>query len=334
MIKNTLLHFILFGILLSVYGCREDEGSMDASGVFESTEIVVSSEVNGVIESFPSEEGDLLSTGDVVVEVDVTDMEIQTDQIDATIEAIGDKQFNAGPQVAILEQQLSAADANLEVLGAQLDVLLKEEQRINDLFAAKAATSKQVDDIEGQLKILREKIKAAESGKEVIKAQIQSARDQVSIQNRGITSERKPLEKQKSLILNQMDKAEVKARLDGTLLSKYAYQGEFVNIGKPLFRMADLSTMFLRAYISGNQLSEVKVGQQVKVYIDEDQDTYKEYDGTISWISDKAEFTPKSIQTKDERANLVYAMKVKVANDGFIKIGMYGEVRWQQHNDE
>ena len=334
MIKRKILQLIFLGILLSSYGCNDVDDGMDATGVFESTEIVVSSEVNGIIESFNAEEGDQLSQGDIAVVVDVTDMEIQRQQIDATIEAIGDKQLNAGPQVTVLEQQLIAADANLNVLQTQREVLLKEEKRIQDLFAAKAATAKQVDDVEGQLKILNEQLEAAETNKVIINAQIKSAKDQVAIQNRGISSETKPLEKQKSLLENQMDKADVKVRADGTLLSKYAYKGEFVNIGKPLFRMADLSTMYLRAYIDGNQLSQIKVGQGVKVYIDEDEDTYKEYDGTISWISDKAEFTPKSVQTKNERANLVYAIKVKVINDGYIKIGMYGEVRWQNKDDE
>ncbi len=324
---------ILCGILIFLFGCSDKEDSKDASGVFESTEIVVSSEVNGVIDFFEAEEGDKLISGKVIVKVDVTDMEIQREQIDATIEAIGDKQMNAEPQITVLEQQLISSDANLNVLNTQLQVLLKEEKRVNDLFAAKAATSKQVDDVEGQINVLNDKIKAARTNKEIIKAQITSARDQIAIQNRGISSERKPLEKQISLIENQLDKASVKVRANGTLLSKYAYEGEFVNIGKPLFRMADLSKMNLKAYIDGNQLSQIKVGQDVKVYIDQDEDSYKEYDGQISWISDKAEFTPKSIQTKDERANLVYAIKVKVPNDGYIKIGMYGEVTWNTDDE-
>lgn len=334
MIIKKLLQLTCLSILIIIYGCNDVQDGMDASGVFESTEIIVSSEANGIIESFDAEEGDQLSIGDIAVVVDVSDMRIQKEQIDATIEAIGDKKLNARPQITVLDQQLIAADANLNVLRTKRDVLLKEEKRVQDLFAAKAATAKQVDDIEGQMNILDEQIEAAETNKVIIRAQIKSAKDQVAIQNRGISSEKKPLEKQKSLIENRMEKADVKVRVDGTLLSKYAYKGEFVNIGKPLFRMADLSTMYLRAYVDGNQLSQIKVGQDVKIYIDQDKDSYKEYNGTISWISNKAEFTPKSVQTKDERANLVYAIKVKVINDGYIKIGMYGEVRWQKQDDE
>ena len=325
-----------FVVLLHVLflGCSGEDADMDASGVFESTEIVISSEVNGVIDSFPAEEGDRFNEGDLIAQIDVSDFKIQKEQLEASIGAITQKQNDPGPQILVLQQQQKSAEANLSVLQKQKEVLMIEDRRVKELFAAKAATEKQVDDIDGQLKILEEKLDVAKTQIDLIEAQIKAARQQISIQNRGITSEQRPLEKQKLLIENQLQKGKIQSRMNGTMLSKYAYEGEFVNIGKPLLRMADLNTMYLKAYIDGNQLSQVKIGQSVDVYIDEDEENYKTYEGIISWISDKAEFTPKSIQTKNERANLVYAIKIKVKNDGYIKIGMYGEVKWIKAENE
>ena len=167
----------------------------------------------------------------------------------------------------------------------------------------------------------------------VVRKQIAVTRQQIAVQrnaagtqNRGIMSEAGPLEKRIEQVDDQLRKARVTAPVNGTLLTKYAEAGEVTAPGKALFKMADLSTMVLRAYISGSQLSLVKLGQRVKVQVDRGADDYKTFTGTVSWISDKSEFTPKTIQTKDERANLVYAVKVRVKNDGFLKIGMYGEV--------
>ena len=315
-------------ILFSLGGCDGNGNEFDASGVFEATEIVISAETNGIIQQFDADEASMLKEGEEVVQIGTIDLSLQKAQVEASIETLIEKQNDAGPQVAILEQQLQSANATIEMLNTQLKVLLKEQQRIDKLLVANAATPQQKDDIDGKVEVMHMQIQTAKSNKEVINSQITSARRSVAIQNRAITSEKKPLEKQKERLEEQMDKASIKSPTSGTLLSKYAYPGELVTIGKPLFRMADLSSMELRAYISGDQLSEIKLGQSVQVFIDRGAEEYRKYDGVVIWISDKAEFTPKSIQTKNERANLVYAMKVKVVNDGYIKIGMYGEVKF------
>jgi len=174
--------------------------------------------------------------------------------------------------------------------------------------------------------VLKEKIVAAKTQLNVLQSQINSQRRSVAIQNRGILSEKEPMEKKVALIQDQLNKTLIKNPVSGTVLTKYAEENEFTATGKALYKIANLSTMKLRAYITGNQLSQVKLNQPVKVKVDDGKGKYRVLPGTITWISDKAEFTPKTIQTKDERANLVYAVKINVANDGYLKIGMYGEV--------
>ena len=326
--KKSIKYLIVTSLIsmILLVSCGSDEKAFDASGVFEAQEIVISSEVNGVIQTFEAGEGDQLNSGQEIVKIEVTDLEYQKEQIEASIESITDKRNDPGPQIEILEQQLISADASLATLVTQRDVLIKEQTRIHNLFNAKAATQQMKDDIDGKISILDKQILSAETNKKIIMSQINSARRSVAIYNRGILSGKKPLEKQKAQVENRLGKGIVINPVDGTLLTKYAHAGEFVNIGKPLYRIADLKAMELRAYIDGTQLGQIKLGQVIEVYIDQGRDEYREYKGTLSWVSEKAEFTPKSIQTKDERANLVYAIKVKVVNDGLIKIGMYGEV--------
>jgi HlyD family secretion protein len=330
--------YLILLIIVSLTGfltsCKSEENGFDASGVFEATEIVISSEAMGVIQSFDKGEGDDVVLGEELIKIEVTDLDLQREQIEATIEAVGDKTTDPKPQIDILQQQLLAADASLATLNTQMDVLKKEQVRMNKLFAAKAATQQAKDDIDGKVDILESQISTAKSNKKVIEAQINSTRQMIAIQNRGISSEKKPLEKSIAQIENRLSKTTVESPINGTILSKYAFKGELVTIGKPLMRLADLSKMELRAYIDGSQLSQVKLGQNVDVYIDKGADEFKKYNGRITSISEKAEFTPKSIQTKDERANLVYAIKIKVDNDGYIKIGMYGEVDLKMSSDE
>ncbi|MDX1406974.1 MAG: HlyD family efflux transporter periplasmic adaptor subunit [Saprospiraceae bacterium] len=319
----------LLVLLTGVMACQADEYPFDASGVFESTEIVISSEVNGVIRSFPAVEGSRLDAGEAVVRIDVTDLALEKEQVDARIASVQDKRNEAGPQIAVLQQQLTAAEAAIAALETEREVLVKEQDRIHRLHAGNAATEQQRDEIDGKVQVLDQRIRAAGAEREVIAAQIQSARQSVAIQNRGITSETGPLEKQKEQLEDKLNKGTVINPVAGTLLSKYAFFGEFVRVGTPLYRLANLDTMELRAYLGGGQLSAVRLGQQVDVFVDDGPDSYHRLPGTVTWISEQAEFTPKSIQTKDERARLVYAIKIRVANDGRIKIGMYGEVRFE-----
>ena len=316
---------------LTLAACAGTEETMDASGSFEAEERVISAEATGKILRLNIEEGQALKAGETVGQIDVENLRLQAEQVSASMEALHKKANDAGPQVAVLEAQLAAHSRQMASLSKQLEVVDKEVARFKTLVASDAATQKQLDDLTGQKAVLEKQWSAAESQAEVIKAQIRAAKAGVQIQNTGILSEELPAQKRLELIEKQMSDGAVLNQYAGTVLAQYAREGEFTAIGKPLYKIADLSEIYLRAYITGDQLPQVKLGQEMKVLTDDGQGGYHETTGTISWISDKAEFTPKTIQTKAERANMVYAVKVKVKNeDGRYKIGMYGGVKWGQ----
>jgi HlyD family secretion protein len=308
---------ILITITLTFFciACNNNKHEFDASGTFEVDEVVVSSGVAGQILSLNIREGDTVPKNKIVGEIDSENLALQKEQVQASIEALSEKKAKVSPQVDLLEKQLS-------VQQSQLQNLLHEKARFENLLKQDAATGKQVDDINAQADVAKKQIA-------VTQQQINVQRNNISTQNRGIMSEKKPLEKNIAQINNQIKKANIVNPISGTVITKYAEAGELTSIGKALYSIADLSEMTLRAYISGAQLPQVKLNQTVKVLVDNGADSYKEMSGIITWISDKAEFTPKTIQTKDERANLVYAIKIKVKNDGYLKIGMYGEVQFK-----
>lgn len=311
---NRLVILLIGFSLLLVSSCKDKNGEFDATGTFETDEVIVSSELGGKILSFSVEEGMEIAKDSVVGLVDAMNVSLQKEQTQASIESLGDKTTNVGPQVKLLQDQLA-------VQQSQLDNLLHEKQRIQNLIKADAATGKQLDDINAQLDIVKKQMG-------VTRQQINVQQSNVATQNRAILSEGKPLSKRVAQLDDQLKKASIVNPVNGTVIAKYAEAGEITAPGKALYKIADMSFLTLRAYITGVQLSQVKLGQSVKVMIDDGKDKYKELPGIITWISDKAEFTPKTIQTKEERANLVYAMKVKVKNDGYLKIGMYGEVKF------
>ncbi len=325
--------FFSFLLLLGFSACENNENAFDATGTFEATEIIVSSEINGRVLQFNAAEGDVLKAGQAVAKIDAVGIELQKAQVEASIEALGQKRNEAQPDVEVLKQQLAALDKQIATLETQLEVAEKEQGRITRLVKAEAATPQQQDNLDGQVAVLEKQIISVQAQKGILQAQINAAVRKVAIQNRGINSERQPLEKRIAQLDDQVQRSQVLNPSAGTILAKYIHAGEFVTAGKPLYRLADLDEMVLRAYISGDQLAQVAVGQKVKVFVDQDVDSYKEYSGQISWIASKAEFTPKTIQTKDERANLVYAIKIKVPNDGFLKIGMYGEVNFADQKE-
>jgi HlyD family secretion protein len=221
------------------------------------------------------------------------------------------------PQVELLQNQLA-------VQQSQLKNLLHEKDRIERLIQADAATGKQLDDINSQIDVIRKQMA-------VTQQQINVQKANTATQNRSILSEAGPLQKQVAQVEENISKTRVVNPVNGTVITKYAEQGEITAPGKALYKIANLSTLNLKAYVTGAQLSQIKLGQQVKVLVDDGAKNYRTYNGIITWISDKAEFTPKTIQTKEERANLVYAVKIKVKNDGYLKIGMYGEVQLQNN---
>jgi HlyD family secretion protein len=246
--------------------------------------------------------------------VDPSGLSLQKQEVEATIQSLGQQTANVEPQVKMLEDQLT-------VQQSQLANLLHEKTRVENLLKQDAATGKQLDDINAQIDVVNKQMSVTEQ-------QINVQKNNVGTQNRGILSQGKPLEKKAAQIQDLLEKTNITNPIAGTVITKYAEAGEITATGKALYKIADLSVMTLRAYISGTQLSQVKLRQQVTVLIDDGASKYKEFPGTLTWISDKAEFTPKTIQTKDERANLVYAVKIKVKYDGYIKIGMYGEVKF------
>jgi membrane fusion protein YbhG len=304
---------IIIGVFIfSIVACNNNKHEFDASGTFEVEETIVSSEIPGKILSFNIQEGDTIAKNKIVGQIDAENLSLQKEQVEASIQALGEKTADVSPQVKLLQKQLA-------VQQSQLQNLLREKARFENLLKQDAATGKQVDDLNAQVDVAGKQIA-------VTQQQINVQRNSVATQNRGIMSQGKPLEKQVAEINDKIQKANIVNPIPGTVITKYAEEGEMTSAGKALYEIADLSEMTLRAYISGTQLSQVRLNQPVKVFVDSGAESYKELKGVITWISDKAEFTPKTIQTKDERANLVYAIKIKVKNDGYLKIGMYGEV--------
>jgi HlyD family secretion protein len=295
-------------------GCNINGKTSDASGTFEADEVIVSSEIGGKILKMDIQEGSVLARDSVVAVIDSTQLVLQKQQVEATIGALHQKTMDVKPQVKLLQDQIA-------VQKVQLENAKFEKARTERLIKADAATTKQLDDLNNQIDLLQKQIAVNEQ-------QIKVQETTTGTQNNSVMSESRPLKKSIAQIEDQVSKANVMNPISGTVLTKYAMAGEVTSPGKALYKIADLSVITLRAYITGTQLSQVKLGQHVKVLVDEGASKYKDYDGEITWISDKAEFTPKTIQTKDERANLVYAIKIHVKNDGYLKIGMYGEVKF------
>lgn len=309
--RITQVMAAIFFVLLA--GCKKGGPQFDAAGTFEADEVIVSSELSGKILQFTVEEGSTLAKDSIVGTVDAASVSLQREQVEASIQSLADKTADAGPQVQLLQNQLA-------VQQSQLNTLQHEKQRIENLIKADAATGKQLDDIIAQLEVVQRQMN-------VTRQQINVQKSATATQNRSVLSESKPLSKRVAQLNDQLKRASIINPVNGTVITKYAQTGEITGAGKALYKIADLSVMTLRAYFSGSQLPKIKTGQPVKVLLDDGKEAYKEVSGIITWISDKAEFTPKTIQTKEERANLVYAVKIKVKNDGYLKIGMYGEVK-------
>lgn len=313
-VAKTFTTFIITTAMLALLSCSNGNNKSDASGNFEADEVIVSAEQNGQLLSFNVNEGDTISKGSVVGKIDVSNLTLQKAQVQATVQSLSEKTSNPQPQIELVKKQL-------DVQQTELAHLIKEQTRMQNLVNAGAATQKQLDDITAQ-------VDAAKKQMAVYQQQINLYNSNIATQNRTVLSEKAPLEKSIAQIEDQIKKGAIINPVSGTVLTKYAMQGEMATIGKALYKIANVDTLILRAYITGTQLPLIKLGQQVKVLIDSGENKYREYPGTISWISDKSEFTPKTIQTKDERANLVYAIKIRVKNDGYLKIGMYGEVKF------
>lgn len=288
-------------LALAATACGDRNKSHDASGVFESTEVTVSAEGSGKILRLEVQEGDRLDSGAVVGCIDTVQLHLAKEQLLASLRAVGSGHYDVSKQIASLEQQLAKQRRELE--------------RFTKLADAGASNRKQVEDIEAQIAVLEKQLAAQ-------KETLQNA-------NKGISGQADALEAQIAQLEDRISKCVIVSPVTGTVLAKYAEAGELAAQGRALFKVADLDQIRLRAYITADQLTGLRLGQSVKVYADQGKSGKKEYAGRLVWISDKAEFTPKTIQTRDERSNLVYAVKIAVENDGLIKLGMYGDVKFQ-----
>lgn len=294
------VHSIIYLLAcLALAACNNNKFAHDASGTFEATEIIVSSEASGKIESLHLKEGDIIQKGQYVGYIDSTQTYLKKLQLLASHKSVTASRPSLNLQIAATKEEIAKAET--------------EKRRVNNLFAAGAATQKQVDDAESQVKVLQKTLQAQTNS---INTSVNSLDEQAS-----------SVDIQIAQVQDMLDKCKIISPITGTVLNKYSEEGEITSPGKPLFKIADTQNLYLRAYIVSEQLENVKIGQNVIIFINQTEGTQKSYSGRVTWISDKAEFTPKTIQTKDERQNLVYAIKVAVTNtDGLIKIGMYGDI--------
>lgn len=287
-------------VLVTAVSCKDTDGSNDASGTFEATEVMVSSEASGRIMALDIHEGGVLKAGQGCGLVDTLQLYLQKRQLEAGVEAALSRRRDVETQTAYIKEQI--------------EVNRREADRVRNLIAADAANTKQLDDITSSIKLLETQLAATEAdiaqNNTIAEAEAASYRAQIA------------------QVDESLRRCRITSPIDGTVLVKYAEAGELTAAGKPLFKIADLSRMNLRAYITASQLTSIRIGQKVRVFADSGEDGVREYEGTVSWISDQSEFTPKTIQTRDERANLVYAIKVSFINDGYVKIGMYGDLKF------
>ena len=297
--KRFVYSFLITVVCMGFTACGNDNSKFDATGAFEATEVIVSSEANGRVLWLSVQEGDRLMAGDVVGSVDSLQLYYKKEQLRAGLRAVDIRKPDIRKQIAVLEQQIATAES--------------ERQRMENLVQAKAGNQKLLDDINNQIAVLQKQVEAQHSS-------LSKASTSADAEADGLVFQVMQLE-------DMLAKCRITNPQTGTVLVKYTEAGEVVAAGKPLYKIADTDLLYLRAYITAAQLSQLKVGQSVSVFADYDNGQ-REYTGTLTWVSDKAEFTPKGIQTKDERSNLVYAIKIAVKNDGYIKIGQYGEVRF------
>lgn len=293
--KRQVLIFFTIALLV---GCSSNNKEFDATGTFESTEVDVSSEVMGQILNFDANEGKEVKAGEIIGTIDSIQLYLQKLQLSKNITSISSNKPKVNTQIASIQAQIAKQ--------------IVERRRITNLIKDNAATQKQLDDINSAIQVLKSQLSAQ-------KSTLQNSVNSINAQSSSI-------EIQIAQINDKLNKCRITSPISGVILDKYTEMGEMATVGKPLFKVADLKHVFLRAYLTSGQLSNFKIGQPVSVFTDYGKE-HKQYAGTITWISPKAEFTPKNIQTDDDRENMVYAIKVAVKNDGYIKLGMYGYLK-------
>ena len=306
--------YLLTALVFVITSCSDNQKEYDATGTFEATEVTVAAKSSGELKTFTLNEGENLNANQVVGNIDTYELQQKQDeltavlqQLDATASSTSSRQLNLKEQLASLSQQISHEQ--------------QEQKRFAELVKDGAVPRKQLDDINNQIQVLQRQYEATRN-------QIQSNNSSLEKQISAIQAQKQGVMAQKRQLEEKINNAQVLSPLQGTVLEKYVEQGEFVSIGKPLFKVADTNKMFMRAYITSGQLKSIKVGQKATVFADYGNGQKKQYNGVVTWISNRSEFTPKTILTDDERADLVYAIKIQFTNDGYAKIGMYGEVKF------
>ena len=290
----------MFGIAAVLTACNSGDKEYDATGTFEATETTVAAEQAGTLLTFSLEEGDNIEAGTEVGLIDTTQLWLKISQTEASKAVYQSQKPDQEKQIAATRQQLAKART--------------EQQRYKELVADGAAPSKMLDDASNQVQVLQRQLDAQVSALQTSTNALSRQMDAADVQVRQLR--------------DQLLKCHIKSPASGTVLEKYVERGEYVTPGKPLFKIGDVRHMYLRAYITSAQLKNVRTGQKVKVFADYGGGQKKEYVGTVTWISSRSEFPPKTILTDDERADLVYAVKIAIETDGYVKIGMYGEVRF------
>jgi len=288
----------VLAICIALSSCGNGEKTNEASGTFEATETIVSAEANGKILKLKINEGDQLEQGQKIGFIDSTQLHLTKMQLKQSGKAILSGRPDSKIQIESLQKELENA--------------VKDKKRIENLVKGDVASQKQLDDVNYRVAIIQSKIDA-------LRSQLGTTTNNLNAQSGTVGIQMEQVE-------DQLKKCNITNPVSGTVLTKYANEYEMATIGKPIYKIADLATLKLRAYITATQFAKIKIGDAVKVNVDTENGGSKAYSGTVEWINSKAEFTPKTIQTKDERANLVYAVKIRVKNDGALKIGMYGDV--------
>lgn len=296
--KNRLIGILLAVVVLAA--CSSKKKDYDATGTFEATEITVAAEQTGRIMTLNLTEGQPVLEGEQVGLIDTVQLQLKARQLGASRQSVEDQKPNIQKQIAATRQQLATAE--------------REQRRAAGLVKDGAANQKQLDDANALVLLLKRQLEAQLSS--------------LSNSTRSLSSQAGAMEIQRAQVMDELDKCHIRTPAGGTVLEKYVEQGDYATMGKPLFKLADMVNVYLRAYVTSAQLEKIKLGQKVMVRSDYGNKKGKDYPGVITWIAEHSEFTPKTIQTDDERADLVYAVKIKVRNDGYIKLGMYGEVKF------
>lgn len=315
------------GMVMILSACINKEREYDATGTFEATEVTVSAKASGELKIFTVQEGAELTGGDVVGNIDDTQLRLQKEQLSTTRSQLdANKRQLSASKGATTSKQLDLEKQSASIR-QQIANAKRELTRYTELVNDGAVPRKQLDEVNYQISVLERQLSATQEQIRSNNASLAQQGKGIDAQIEGINSQQASIDVQQAQIDDQLSNTVIQAPIAGMVIEKYVERGEFVAVGKPLFKIADIRQMTLRAYLTSAQLSQVKVGQKVKVMTDYGKGQGGTYDGVIAWISSKAEFTPKTIVTNDERADLVYAVKITVENDGGIKMGMYGKVK-------